>query len=96
MTKRTLPLNIDAPTHSGETKPSVVMTETAIHTVELPEGHFAAIVQSNPLTKIAAISILDRAEVEAHIVFLRNAIEDAERLDAGLPARHAAHSLRRN
>jgi hypothetical protein len=88
---------VEAPTHGGAIKPCLVMTECAIHTVELAEGHFAAIVHSLPGEKgPAAIAFLDRDEVEAHILLLRNAMEDAERLDAGKPAIHATPSLVRS
>lgn len=93
---RTVDATMMAPVHGGGEKRSVVMTEAAIHTIELPEGYFAAIVLSRPVSDIAAIAILDRDEVETHIALLRNAIEDAERLDAGLAVKHAAPSLRRN
>lgn len=93
---RTAPATMDAPAHNGATKHCVTMTECAIHTVELPEGHFAALVLSLPDERVGAIAFLDRDEVEAHIQLLRNAIEDAERLNAGLPTIHAAESLRRS
>ena len=93
---RTVPATMQAPAQNGVLENCVVMTESAIHTIDLPEGHFAAIVHSRPTSDVAAIAILDRDEVEAHILLLRNAIEDAERLDAGLMTIHAAPSLRRN
>jgi hypothetical protein len=77
-------------------KKCVVMTEAAIHTVELAEGHFAAMVFSRPQSEIAAMVILDPEEAEAQIQLLRNAIEDAERLEAGKAPIHAAESLRRS
>ncbi|MBS67244.1 MAG: hypothetical protein Tp170SUR191951_37 [Prokaryotic dsDNA virus sp.] len=85
---RTVPAVISAPTHSGQADCDV-MTESAIHTISLVEGSFAAIVQSNPGTGKACISILDRDEIEEHIRLLRNAIEDAERINRGLPTIHA-------
>ena len=87
---------MEAPLHDGRTGQAVVMTESAISTITLPEGSFACFVQSTPGCPFAAISILDRDEVEAHIQLLRNAMEDAERLDQGLPTIHAAESLRRS
>ena len=92
MSARTVPAQMDAPAHGGVIKRCVTMTEVAIHTVQLPEGHFAALVLSRPNSDIAAIAFLDRDEVEAQITLLRNAIEDAERLDRGLPTKHAAPS----
>lgn len=93
---RTVPPFITAPTHSGGLQPCRVMTECAIHTVTLEEGSFACIVSSLPNGQLAVINILDRDEVEAHITLLRNAMEDAERLDQGLEPIHAAESLRRS
>jgi hypothetical protein len=77
-----------APTHSNpKGEPCVVATECAIHTITLPEGSFSAIVHSVPEAGIAMIAILDHDEVEEHIRLLRNAVEDAKRLDAGQPAK---------
>lgn len=87
---------MDAPAHGGVTKRCVTMTECAIHTAELPEGHFACLVLSRPSSDVAAIAFMDRDEVEAHIVLLRNAIEDADRMDAGKAPIHATESLRRS
>jgi len=92
---RTAPASMVAPAHNGVLKTCVTMTEAAIHTAELPEGHFASLVLSRPNSEIAAIAFLDREEVEAHITLLRNAIEDADLLDAGKEPIHAAPSLRR-
>jgi hypothetical protein len=79
-----------APTHSVPGGlPCKVMTETAIHTVTLPEGSFAAIVSSTKESEYGMITILDRDEVENHIRLLRNAMEDAELLDAGKPVKNA-------
>lgn len=80
---RTVPAIMKAvPGHSGPVD-AITMNETAVHTITLPEGHFACIVQTNPALGYGAITILDRAEVEAHIQLLRNAMDDAERLDRG-------------
>jgi uncharacterized small protein (DUF1192 family) len=94
--ERTVPAVMEAPTHNGVMKRCVVMTETAIHTIALPEGHFTAMVFSRTESDVAAIVILDRDEAEAQIALLQNAIEDAERLDAGLSTKHAAESLVRS
>jgi hypothetical protein len=93
---RTVSATMDAPAHNGVVKRCVTMTEAAIHTVKLPEGHFAALVLSRPNSDMAAIAFMDREEVEAHITLLRNAMEDAERLDTGKEAIHATESLRRS
>jgi hypothetical protein len=91
---RTVQPVIEAPTHGGTIKPCITMTEEAIHTVTLQEGSFAAIVFSLPGPKgPAVISFLDRDEVEIHITLLRNAMEDAERIDAGKAPIHATPSL---
>lgn len=86
---------MDCPTHANGMKRCVTMTATAIHTIELPEGHFACVVFDRDASEIGAVCILDRDEVEAHIIFLRNAMEDAERLDAGLAPLHSAPTLTR-
>lgn len=78
----------DVPGHNGRVLTALTATETAIHTIELPEGHFASIVLANASGQ-SMIAILDRDELEDHIRLLRNAMEDAERLDAGLPTIHA-------
>lgn len=93
---RTVPAFVEAPAHNGREISCRTATECAIHTVGLTEGHFAAIVLSNPERDIGTIAFMDEAEVEAHIALLRNAIDDAKRLDRGEPARHATHSLRRS
>jgi hypothetical protein len=89
---RSLPPVMEAPTHSHPAgAPCFVANECAIHTVSLPEGHFAAIVtaQEGKSGGVAIMSVLDRGEVEEHMRLLRNAMEDAERLDAGKPTIHA-------
>lgn len=85
---------MDAPGHLDVMRRCVVMTEVAIHTITLQEGSFAAIVTNNE-QGIAAIQILDRDDVEAQIQLMRNAIEDAERIDAGQAPIHAAPTSRR-
>jgi hypothetical protein len=94
MTTRELPPFLYAPVHgSDEPIPCIVCTTTAIHTIALSEGHFAAMVQHRPGRPYGFISILDREEVEAQILLLRNAIADAELLDAGKPPFHSAQLL---
>ena len=94
---RTLPPVIEAPGHNGLTRRCVVMTECAISIIKLPEGAFACIVASVPNpNRPASIMLLDREEVEANITLLRNAMEDAERIDQGLAPIHASPSLRRS
>lgn len=87
---RSVPPVLDCPVHGGAVKPCMVATSNAVHTLDLPEGHFAALVLDAPNLGIGAVAIMERAEVEALILLLRNAVEDAELLDAGKPAKHAA------
>lgn len=94
--RRTVPPVLTAPSHNGVEKRCTVMTETAVHTVALPEGHFASIVLSRPTSDEGAIAILDRDETEAAIQLLQNAIDDADRLDRGEAALRGAPSLRRS
>lgn len=95
--ERTLPSIMDAPSHNGIIRRCVVMTECAISTIKLPEGAFACIVASVPnANRPASIMLLDRDEVEAHIALLRNAMDDAERVDSGLAPMHSTPSLRRS
>lgn len=85
---RVLPAVMIAPTHSHpEGEPAFVANECAIHTISLPEGHFAAIVQSQQgkTGGVSIIGVLDEEEVERHIALLRNAIEDAKAANAGRP-----------
>lgn len=89
---RNLPPMLHCPTHAGTVKMCAVMTRAAIHTIEVDGRHFACVVTDRPDLSLGAVSIMDRAEVEAAVTLLRNAIEDAERLDAGLPTIHAAAS----
>lgn len=90
--KRTLPPLLGCPTHTAPVKMCAVMTATAIHTIEVEGRHFACMVTDRPDLSLGAVSVMDRAEVEAAIALLRNAIDDADRLNAGLPTIHAAAS----
>lgn len=82
---RTVGPVIEALGHGGVVRTCRVMTEIAISTVELPEGHFASIVLSLPNNRFASLAILDRDDVEATIELLRNAMDDADRGDRGEP-----------
>lgn len=86
MKPRTLDSIMHAPTHANGMKPCLVMTAAAVHTISLPEGSFAAMVHDRPDLETGYIVVMDRAETEALITLLQNAIDDADRLDAGLPA----------
>ncbi|WP_324694550.1 hypothetical protein [Novosphingobium sp. RL4] len=90
---RILPPVVDMLTHEQGMKPCLVSTSTAFHTVALNSGNFAAIVLNDPGAPIGAVAFLDREEVEAHITLLRNAIDDAERLDRGQSPIHASPSI---
>lgn len=93
---RILPATIYAQTHDQGDKQCVVSTSSAISTVTLSNGHsYAAIVQNQQGCPMGYITLLDRAEFEAHVALLRNAIEDAERLDAGKHPLHAAPTFTR-
>lgn len=90
MTKnaRILPPVVDFPTHEDGRKRCLVMTSTAVHTATLASGKsFAALVINSPEQPCGAAVVMDRAETEAMIALLQNAIEDADRLNAGLSAR---------
>lgn len=93
--QRILPRVMDGLTHEQGIKPCIVMTSTAFQTVKLAEGHFACMVLNQPGSPAGAMIVLSREEVETLIATLRNAIEDAERLDQGKAPIHAAHSLTR-
>lgn len=93
---RTVESIIIAPVHGGVMKPCLVMTESAVSTIELPEGHFTAIAISRPGMHSGAMVIIDHEEVEAMIQFLQNSIADAKRMDSGKAPIHAADSLIRH
>jgi hypothetical protein len=93
---RILPRAMSMMTHDQGMMPCIVTTSTAIHTVELGTGHYAALVMNSAESPLGAVAFLNREEVEAQIQLLRNAIDDAERLDAGKVPIHATPSLRRN
>lgn len=82
--------HMDAPTHTGM-KRCVVVSEVAVHTITLEDGgSFAALVHSNPgRGGEAYIAIMDRSDINETTTMLRNAIDDADLIDAGLPPIHA-------
>lgn len=95
--QRVTPPVLEMLTHDQGMKDCFVATSTSILTVELPDyGHCAALVFNQPGCPIGAVVFLDREEVEAQITLLRNAIDDADRLDVGLAPMHATPSLARN
>lgn len=80
---RIVPPIMECPSNHGM-KPCFMMDGVAIHTVTLPSGKaYAMIVHSNADRLTGAAALLNREEVEAHIALLRNAIEDAERINTG-------------
>lgn len=84
-------------THDQGMKDCFVATSAAIHTVEIPGyGHCAALVLNQAECPIGAVILLDREELEAQVLLLRNAIADADRMDVGLAPIHATPSLARN
>jgi len=91
-----MPHVLEMLTHDQGMKDCIVCTSTAIHTVKIKGKHFAALVINQSQSPCGAVALLDRQEVEAQIALLKNAIEDAERMDEGKAPLHAAHSLERN
>ncbi|MYL98743.1 hypothetical protein GR702_13315 [Novosphingobium sp. FGD1] len=86
MTKndRVVPPLMHFPTHEEGLKRCLVMTSTAVHTATLPSGaSFAALVINAPQHPCGAAVLMDRAETEAMIALLQNALDDADRLNAG-------------
>jgi hypothetical protein len=81
---RTVAPIMDAPTHHG-IKPCITVTANAVHTVQLPEGAFTALVLDKPDSGRGVIAIMDHDDVEALIALLRLADEDAARMDRGEP-----------
>jgi hypothetical protein len=94
---RVAPPVLEMLTHDQGMKDCFVATTAAVHTVKMPDGqHFAALVLNQAECPIGAVVLLDRAELDAQIALLRNAIDDADRMDVGLAPLHAALSLARN
>lgn len=93
---RTVASVMELPVHEGGIKPCITMVNAAIHTIEVDGKHFAALVLSRPDAGMGCVAILDREEFDAQSALFRNALEDADRPDAGLPTIHAAPSLARN
>ncbi len=91
---KVVPRVVMAPTHAHGMRPCVVMTSLAVHTVEIGGKHYGCAVHDDPTGDIAVIVIFNRAEMEATNLLMRNAIADAERLDAGKGTIHAAGSER--
>lgn len=83
---RMLPPILEMQTHDQGMKDCAVMTDTAVHTVVMAGGRaYAAMVFNQQECPIGAVIILDRAEAEAQIALLNNALDDADRINSGKP-----------
>lgn len=94
---RNLPSFLELSTHTDGAKPCLVCTTVAVATVQPAGGaHYASLVIDQPGRPIASAIFLNRQELEAIVILLGNAIDDAERIDAGLRPRHALGSGAQN
>lgn len=83
---RVLPPIMTMMTHDEGMKDCAVMTDCAVHTVEMADGcAYAAMVFNQRECPIGAAVFLNRAEAEAQIALLRNALDDADRINSGKP-----------
>ena len=83
---RMLPPIMEMLTHDQGMKDCAVMTSTAIHTVVMAGNTaYAAMVLNQRECPIGAVIFLDRAEAEAQITLLQNALDDADRINSGKP-----------
>lgn len=83
---RMLPPILEMMTHDQGMKDCAVMTDCAIHTVVMAGGRaYAAMVFNQRDCPIGAVTILSRAEAEAQIQLLNNALDDADRINRGEP-----------
>lgn len=81
---RILPPILEMLTHDQGMKDCAVMTSTAVHTAVMAGGRaYAAMVFNQAECPIGAVIILDRAEAEAQIALLNNALDDADRINRG-------------
>lgn len=94
---RVLPPILELETHDQGMKNCAVMTSSAILNLQTPSGKwYAAIVMNQPTMPVGCVALLDGDEIDAHIALLRNAKEDADRLNAGKAPKHISQSLRRH
>lgn len=94
---RVLPPVVESPVQEGGRKPCMVMTGEMVTTITLEDGRsYAAVTYSRPDLEVGAIAILSRDEVEAHVMLLRNAIDDAERANRGEQMIHASPSMEKH
>lgn len=83
---RMLPPILEMMTHDQGMKDCAVMTDCAVHTVTMAGGQaYAAMVFNQCECPIGAVIILTRAEAEAQIALLNNALDDADRINSGKP-----------
>lgn len=84
MSRKNLPPVMDSLTHDQGMKPCLVMTDTAVHTVKMSDGTaYACIVHNHAEAPAGAVLFMDRAEAELLISLLNNALDDADRINAG-------------
>lgn len=83
---RRLPPVMEMMTHDQGMKPCAAMTDCAVHTITMEDGRaFAAMVFNERECPIGATVVLNRAEAEAQIALLQNALDDADRINSGKP-----------
>jgi hypothetical protein len=81
---RDLPPIMSMPTHEEGMKDCAVGISTAVHSVQLPSGKaYATLVLNQPGFPIGYATFVDRQEGEAMIALLQNAMDDADRMNAG-------------
>jgi hypothetical protein len=73
----------------------VSMTATYVSSMQVQENWYACLTLSRSESVVGATLILDRAEVGSLIGLLRNAIDDAELLNAGQPPIHSVGAVRK-
>jgi hypothetical protein len=73
----------------------VSMTATYVSSMQVQESWYASLTLSRGESAIGATVIMDRTEVENLIGLLRNAIDDADLLNAGQPPIHNVGAVRK-
>ncbi|WP_066650727.1 MULTISPECIES: hypothetical protein [Sphingomonas] len=83
---RRLPPVMEMMTHDQGMKDCAVMTDCAVHTIVMADGRaYAAMVFNQRECPVGATAVLNRAEAEAQIALLMNALDDADRINSGNP-----------
>lgn len=83
---RVLPPVMEMMTHDQGMKDCAVMTDCAVHTITMADGRaYAAMVFNQRECPVGATVVLNRAEAEAQIALLMNALDDADRINSGKP-----------